>query len=99
MTETIEALKATLAKVRVDNAYLRAELVKADIYKDEILAVRKERDRLRTQFNSMSVANSRLVRKLEKYEGKKSGKQGGDAAGPDDRIDDTVGDSGCGVPH
>ena len=99
MTETIEALKATLAKVRVDNAYLRAELVKADIYKDEIIAVRKERDRLRTQFNSMSVANSRLVRKLEKYEGKKNAKQGGDATGSDYRADDTAGDSGCGVSH
>lgn len=99
MSKVIEVLKATLAKVRVDNAYLRAELVKADIYKDEIIAVRKERDRLRTQFNSMSVANSRLVRKLEKYEGKKSGKPNCNQTGPDDRADDTAGDSGCGVPH
>jgi hypothetical protein len=99
MTEAIEALKATLAKVRVDNAYLRAELVKADIYKDEIIAVRKERDRLRTQFNSMSVANSRLVRKLEKYEGKKSAKPNCNQTGPDNRADDTAGDSGCGVSH
>ena len=99
MSKVIEVLKATLAKVRVDNAYLRAELVKADIYKDEIIAVRKERDRLRTQFNSMSVANSRLVRKLEKYEGKKSGKPDCNQTGPDDRADDTAGDRGCGVSH
>lgn len=97
MTETIEEVKSLLAKVRVENAYLRADLVKAEIYKDEVVSLRKDRDRLKVQVNSLASINSRLTKKLYKYEGGKNAKPDSDAVEPDDRADDPIGDSGCGI--
>jgi predicted nuclease with TOPRIM domain len=96
--ETYEELKERSKKHRVDLAFIRAELVKMEIIKDEADALNKEVSRLRLLNTSLSSQNGKLLRKVEKLEAKlkkkdpNSDQQDDIEAGPDDRSPDTDGD-------
>ncbi|NDB67821.1 MAG: hypothetical protein EB015_07415 [Methylocystaceae bacterium] len=97
--ETYEELRERAKKHRVDLAFIRAELVKMEIIKDEADALKKEVNKLRAQNASLSSQNGKLLRKIEKLEGKSKENEGAEGekqdsaeAGSDDRVNDTAGD-------
>ena len=96
--ETYDELKERARKHRVDLAFIRAELVKMEIIKDEAQALNKEVARLRHLNTNLSSQNGKLIRKVERLEAKLKKKDIIDdkpddtEAGPDDRSPDTDGD-------
>ena len=76
-TETREQLLERATKQRVQIAHMRADMVKLELYRDNVESVEEQNRVLKKENNRLASAVGRLNKKIENFTGKVENKAGG----------------------